>query len=238
MQQLFFFFLWTLLMYGMHRVVHSSKLLGYFHIQHHKVINNKETKWHWNNVLLYNDDMKSTLVPFNEGNDQISGETGIDNLNGGNGNDLLDGGDDEDFIKGHDGDDLIIGGNGGDIIWGQKGRDQFIYKNKFESQLSNDQELAKIINYDFEKYLYEKNNSPNFQNSSIDVILDFVQQEDLINLSNLGFDSITFEKFSNQSPSGLEYYFKDNFTIIDDPNSNFAIKIIGNIELINTDFMY
>ena len=48
-------------MYGMHRVVHSSKLLGYFHIQHHKVINNKETKWHWNNVLLYNDDMKSTI---------------------------------------------------------------------------------------------------------------------------------------------------------------------------------
>ena len=174
----------------------------------------------------------------NEGNDQISGESGIDNLNGGNGNDLLDGGDDEDFIKGYDGDDLIIGGNSGDIIWGQKGRDQFIYKNKFESQLSNDQELAKIINYDFEKYLYEKNNSPNFQNSSIDVILDFVQQEDLINLSNLGFDSITFEKFSNQSPSGLEYYFKDNFTIIDDPNSNFAIKIIGNIELSNTDFIY
>ena len=61
MQQLFFFFLWTLLMYGMHRVMHSSKLLGYFHIQHHKVINNKETKWHWNNVLLYNDDMKSTI---------------------------------------------------------------------------------------------------------------------------------------------------------------------------------
>jgi hypothetical protein len=45
----------------MHRVVHSSKILGYFHIQHHKVINSKETKWHWNNVLLYNDDIKSTI---------------------------------------------------------------------------------------------------------------------------------------------------------------------------------
>ncbi len=61
MQQIFLFFLWTLLMYWAHRVVHSSKILGYFHIQHHKVINNKETKWHWNNVLLYNDDIKSTI---------------------------------------------------------------------------------------------------------------------------------------------------------------------------------
>jgi lathosterol oxidase len=48
-------------MYWVHRLVHASNKLGYFHRQHHKVINSKETKWHWNNIFLYNDDVKSTI---------------------------------------------------------------------------------------------------------------------------------------------------------------------------------
>ncbi len=61
MQYIFYFLLWTFLMYWVHRLVHASNKLGYFHRQHHKVINTKNTKWHWNNIFLYNDDVKSTI---------------------------------------------------------------------------------------------------------------------------------------------------------------------------------
>ncbi|OFW80269.1 MAG: hypothetical protein A2887_06025 [Alphaproteobacteria bacterium RIFCSPLOWO2_01_FULL_40_26] len=146
----------------------------------------------------------------NDGNDTINGDTGNDHIVGGRGDDILSGGDGNDTIKGYDGNDLLIGGKGADVMIGGAGNDQFIFTDLTHST-----------------------------NSETDFILDFIRGEDQINLSSLGFDSITQGAGSNSSASGLEYYFDGSGnTVIDDPNSNFAVKLAGEIHLDQNDFSF
>jgi Ca2+-binding RTX toxin-like protein/subtilisin-like proprotein convertase family protein len=145
----------------------------------------------------------------NDGNDIINGENGDDHIVGGRGDDILSGGDGNDIIKGYDGDDLIIGGKGADVMIGGAGNDQFIFTDLTHST-----------------------------DSETDLILDFIRGEDQINLSSLGFDSITQGVGSNSSTNGLEYHFEGGNTIIDDPNSNFAVKLAGEINLDQNDFAF
>jgi Delta7-sterol 5-desaturase len=61
------FFLWTLILYWIHRIGHSIPFIKQFHFDHHKFILNKlkqgqdPTRWHWSNLFLYNDTWKSTI---------------------------------------------------------------------------------------------------------------------------------------------------------------------------------
>lgn len=85
-----------------------------------------------------------TLSPTNvtaeigtDGNDTLTGETGVDNaiagrggddvLTGDSGDDILDGGLGNDFLNGGAGDDVLIGGPGADDINGGPGADQHRY---------------------------------------------------------------------------------------------------------------
>jgi sterol desaturase/sphingolipid hydroxylase (fatty acid hydroxylase superfamily) len=54
------FLLWTFVLYWIHRAVHKIPMLRSWHWDHHKYINLNHTKWHWNNLLLFNDTYKST----------------------------------------------------------------------------------------------------------------------------------------------------------------------------------
>ena len=74
--------------------------------------------------------------------------------------------------------------------------------------------------------------------SKTDILLDFIRFDDKINLSGLGFDSVTRGQGSNSSAQGIEYYFEGGNTIIDDPNSNFAVKLAGEIHLDQNDFAF
>jgi sterol desaturase/sphingolipid hydroxylase (fatty acid hydroxylase superfamily) len=63
----FIFLSWTLYLYLIHRIIHKVGL-SYFpiafkaHADHHKYINtHDQTKWHWNNLFLFNDTWTSTL---------------------------------------------------------------------------------------------------------------------------------------------------------------------------------
>jgi sterol desaturase/sphingolipid hydroxylase (fatty acid hydroxylase superfamily) len=63
-----YFLLWTLLLYVIHRAIHTYgdrwpfRFAYYCHCDHHKYINKKGgTTWHWNNLLLYNDTTLSTI---------------------------------------------------------------------------------------------------------------------------------------------------------------------------------
>jgi Ca2+-binding RTX toxin-like protein len=150
----------------------------------------------------------------NDGDDNLNGDAGDDNLQGGKGDDIINGGIGNDIIKGYDGDDKIIGGAGFDIMMGGSGNDQFIFTNKLDS-------IGSILNL-----------------NEADVILDFAKNADKIDLSALDFDGITLGEGLNLSANGLEFYFRDNYTIIDDPNSNFLIKLSGNINLENGDFIF
>lgn len=64
----FYFFLWTFVLYWIHRVGHSLWFLKNYHVDHHQFIlkNMKEknytgSRWHWNNLFLFNDTRKSTI---------------------------------------------------------------------------------------------------------------------------------------------------------------------------------
>ncbi|MBL6664523.1 MAG: M10 family metallopeptidase C-terminal domain-containing protein [Rickettsiales bacterium] len=145
-----------------------------------------------------------------DGDDTLNGGQGDDNLQSGLGNDTINGGEGNDIIKAYDGDDIMNGGSGSDIIIGGEGNDQFIYSFLSDSTDNN-----------------------------IDVILDFIQNEDSIDLSALNFESISKGKGSATNDTTLEYYFdEEGNTIIDDPNSSFAIKLSNEIELTGSDFAF
>ena len=128
----------------------------------------------------------------------INGFAGNDNLNGGRGNDILNGGSGDDIIKGYDGEDIIFGGSGADELTGGDGRDIFIYNNISDSRANNS-----------------------------DLILDFIQHEDKINLinTNLHFDNLD-----------ISHDLVNDLTIIQDYNSDFEIRLSGQIALNQGDF--
>ena len=102
-----------------------------------------------------------------------------------------------------------MGELGYDVLIGGAGNDQFIFKDLLDSTASES-----------------------------DLIMDFIKGEDKINLSNLGFDSIAEGRGSNVSAHGIDYFFENGNTIIDDQNSNFAVKLAGEIRLENNDFIF
>lgn len=61
------FLAWTLYLYIIHRAIHAVgqkylPLAFLAHADHHKYINTHEqTRWHWNNIFLFNDTWTSTL---------------------------------------------------------------------------------------------------------------------------------------------------------------------------------
>lgn len=61
-----YFFLWTLILYWIHRIGHKLPFVNYYHSNHHSFINKNLKKgnlntWHWNNLLLFNDNKESTI---------------------------------------------------------------------------------------------------------------------------------------------------------------------------------
>jgi len=63
----FYFLVWTLLLYWIHRVGHYLSLIKKYHFDHHRFISSQmrikqnPTSWHWSNLLLFNDTWKSTV---------------------------------------------------------------------------------------------------------------------------------------------------------------------------------
>jgi sterol desaturase/sphingolipid hydroxylase (fatty acid hydroxylase superfamily) len=49
------------MLYWIHRIGHLLPVIKAMHLHHHKFILNNPTKWHWNNLLLFNDDWTSTV---------------------------------------------------------------------------------------------------------------------------------------------------------------------------------
>lgn len=56
-----YFFLWTLMLYWIHRIGHSTPMIRSIHLHHHSFILSNHTIWHWSNLFLFNDDWTSTL---------------------------------------------------------------------------------------------------------------------------------------------------------------------------------
>ncbi len=143
------------------------------------------------------------------GSELIHGGNGDDNIEGNQDNDILHGDEGNDRIRGGIGDDTLIGGLGVDTLIGAVGRDVFVFENLDDST-----------------------------SSASDLILDFIQGEDKINVSAFGFSEISKGLGSNVSGNGLEYHFEGNETIVKDIDSNFSFKLNGNINLNYDDFNF
>lgn len=58
---IFYFLLWTLMLYWIHRIGHLVPVIRTIHLHHHRFILTNTTSWHWSNLLLFNDDWTSTV---------------------------------------------------------------------------------------------------------------------------------------------------------------------------------
>lgn len=58
---IFYFVLWTLLLYWIHRIAHNLPGIRKIHLHHHQFVLSNKTTWHWSNLFLFNDDWTSTF---------------------------------------------------------------------------------------------------------------------------------------------------------------------------------
>lgn len=57
----FYFLLWTLILYWIHRLGHRLFFVKDLHLDHHRYVLQHNVGWHWSNLFLFNDNLKSTL---------------------------------------------------------------------------------------------------------------------------------------------------------------------------------
>jgi serralysin len=153
-----------------------------------------------------------------DGNDTMSGGTGADSLAGGNGADLMAGDIGADTMEGGDGADVLIGGAfGTDVMTGGAGADSFVYLTADDS----------------------------FATQAADIITDFTQGEDVIDLALLDPGSFAFsglDPFTGGAP-GLRYRALatgDTAVLIDlngDGTAEMQVILTGGFVLTAADFI-
>ncbi|OFW79817.1 MAG: hypothetical protein A2887_06370 [Alphaproteobacteria bacterium RIFCSPLOWO2_01_FULL_40_26] len=172
------------------------------------IIDLSSRKYTYNDITLNGNDGNDVLWS-NDGNDIINGGAGNDHIVGGRGDDILNGDEGNDIIKGHDGNDTIDGGKdndkitgglGADILSGGIGNDVFIYENIADSTRDN-----------------------------TDLILDFIQNQDKIDLSQIA---------EINSLDDLNIIFQNNQTLIEAQDHDFQIKLNQQIQLTEQDFLF
>ncbi|NQY75121.1 MAG: M10 family metallopeptidase C-terminal domain-containing protein [Candidatus Margulisbacteria bacterium] len=135
----------------------------------------------------------------NDGNDMLYGDSGDDNVQGGKGHDNLFGGSGRDTLKGYTGNDRLDGGTQSDHLFGGEGEDVFVFT-RLEDSTQNE----------------------------MDVIEDFTQGEDSLDISQLNFESMDDFQFS----------FNGTHTIVNSVNEDFAFALLGEHELASNDFVF
>lgn len=152
-----------------------------------------------------------------DGDDRLFGETGNDSLSGGLGADRLDGGIGADSLLGDDGDDVLIGGAfGTDRMTGGAGLDRFTYLTAQDS----------------------------FATAAADVITDFTQGEDRIDLSALVAGDFIFmgsDPFSTSQASVRATVLGDKtaaqFDLNHDGTADMQVFLSGIFALTAADFL-
>lgn len=167
------------------------------------------------------------------GHDSLFGGGGADVLQGGEGNDSLVGGNGADVLQGGGGNDSLVGGNGADVLTGGLGADRFVYATVAQSSGANR-----------------------------DLITDFTQGQDLIDLSGIdantvlliGSGSQAFTSllgplgngnamdFNNVQQLRFSYDADNDLTIVEgnvnlNAASEFQIALVGQHNLTLADFV-
>ncbi len=123
----------------------------------------------------------------------------FENARGSKGSDIIIGDDFNNTLMGYNGDDIINGGAGKDYLYGEAGDDIFVFSDLTHST-----------------------------DSLQDRIYDFVQGEDLIDLTAFNFTSISDFNINQISSS----------TYVEDNSSTFSFRIIGLHNLDDNDFIF
>ena len=113
--------------------------------------------------------------------DDIYGNDVANNLSGGNGNDVLAGGAGDDILSGGNGNDIIHGGSGADLLTGGLNSDTFIFFSPDDSRIVG--------------------------GKPEDVITDFQQGTDKIDLSHIDFGLNELLSLDNQNVGGTNYSY-------------------------------
>ena len=183
------------------------------------------------------------------GNDAINGRSGNDILYGGNHNDLVNGGRGNDRIYGDKGDDRLIGGPKNDKLFGGSGRDTLT------GEAGQDQLFG---GSGADTFIFHGTNESNQKRAKADVIIDFEQGRDVIDLSSIdastkirGADTFVFNgttKFKTEKVGEIYYQKYNNpgsnndFTMVyvdtnDDRGAEMSIKLQGLYDLTSDDFL-
>ena len=175
----------------------------------------------WVNIAALTDNVERATI-IGPGNLNITGNALNNRLNGNDNNNVLAGVDGEDIIGGLAGNDTIIGGAGRDLLTGGAGADTFVYQALSDSGATG---------------------------ATRDIIYDFAQGQDLIDLvaidaiSGGGDDAFNFignAAFSNTAGE-LRYEVSGGYTIISmdingDGIADSQITLVGNVPLTSADF--
>ena len=133
--------------------------------------------------------------------------TGYDQkIEGWNTSESLAGTHGNDTIRGWHGNDTIDGGAGKDSLTGGNGVDTFVFSSLTDSSINQ-----------------------------CDIILDFADGQDKIDLRGLGFAGF---EIGNGHGTILGVHYDQGNTIIDDPNTVFAITLQGHHSLATADFIF
>lgn len=159
----------------------------------------------------------------NEGNDILNGGKGNDSLFGDAGNDFLDGGKGNDTLFGADGDDTLDGGKGDDTLFADAGNDTLkggkgsdtMFGADGEDILKGGKGSDQLYGWDDDDILTGGKGADVFHfvpDGSFDVVEDYKDGKDLINLAGFGFvdaeDALShfFERGSSSNDVvGFEY---------------------------------
>ena len=154
------------------------------------------------------------------GNDQIQGRVGRDTLNGGEGDDTLFGGDGRDDLNGDGGNDLLVGGDGRDALYGGTGDDDLrgykgddsLYGGEGEDVLRG-YEGNDVLNGGPGRDVHTGGRGKDvfvFDDNSLEggneVVRDFENNRDKLDVSGLAFDDYATFKLANGSGSAINFY--------------------------------
>jgi serralysin len=169
------------------------------------------------------------FVLGDEGNDAIYGGAGDDLIVGGLDDDRLFGGVGSDSMYGEDGDDVLQGGEGADYLIGGAGTDRLVGG-------------AGGDTFTFAPVVVEGVSA--IGDAAIDMIVDFEQETDRIDVNDWFGDNFSFigtDRFSGNGEGELRYVIRGSNTLVTgdiDGNGtmDFSFRIAGSVELQASDF--
>ncbi len=189
--------------------------------------------------------LEAGLIMGRDGNDVIYGDGFAPGISGqGRGPDQYLGGDDK--IWGGDGDDWLSGGHGADWLWGGDGADRFVIGSHIPINPTYITPLTYVLD-------------SGVGAGARDVIFDFKQDEDLIDLSlllslgyrhlsiNDAYEFIGTAEFTGERPQ-VRYEIAGDRTIVQLDGQNYynrgvdgevdaEIELVGRLDLRSTDFV-